>query len=833
MDNSIRGLIQQSKLSHQLNLLDSLEKGKRAVVGEIREWDGIKNVKMPNGEWKVYQDTSRTQGGKREVDDILALHWHVTPQQAAQKILHIMRVTNNDAPSSEKLTQLQQAGVASPRALSLLSGATFEETIEATLPISDEDNKSIEESIRMLLEADGLDFDDSDLDKINPLTGKDSVDTVQDKFTDMIAKKERKLAMFYGTGGVGKAATLTTPILTPYGFKLMGDIEVGDSVITPYGTESKVLRIYPQGIRPVYEVTFKDGRKSRCDEEHLWKVKERNTYTWEVLPLSEIKKRGLKKKDGVEYMFGIPLLEKPFQHKRRSKVKVDPWLIGFLLGDGCWSGTEGITFSVGDRDKEFILEKIQQRLGTESSIVYRSQCDYSITSTSLKSSKNGRFRTLLSKAISDYKLYGTKSDTKFIPEEYFRCSSEEKLELIQGLMDSDGFVDKEGICSFTSVSEKLAKQFHHLVCSMGGGFAKVASNDYNVKNGSNKLFWEVTFMLPGHIIPVSLPFKVERIQETKKPPIDSLSIIDIQYIGEEETKCILIDHPEHLYITDDFLVTHNTYGVKQVLLNPETLNGDTGEVFDNKLVEYDSELNPTSEQYDLIKFTGKVTPSKLFRVLYEHNGKVILFDDADSVLLDEDSVNILKAATDTTLEDVVWDGGPIKSSQGDDRLPTRFKFTGGVIIISNLSERKLKQVASPLLESRALALDVSRTMDETIDKLDRIKNKLPFEDRNGEPFEVAIEHREAAINFIKKYKDHMPVTQVNGRTLGALALLHVRGGVKFANNENEFYRDFAARSLMNVKQSQIIEFHKKRLLEERATQRRQEDIRGALNQRTK
>jgi mutator protein MutT len=262
-----------------------------------------------------------------------------------------------------------------------------------------------------------------------------------------------------------------------------------------------------------------------------------------------------------------------------------------------------------------------------------------------------------------------------------------------------------------------------------------------------------------------------------------------------------------------------TYGVKKILSDPETVNGDTGDPFGNKLVEYDSELSPSAEQYDYIKFTGKITPSKMFRALYEHNGKVILLDDADSVLLDEDSVNILKAATDTTLEDVVWDGGNIKGSDGESKLPTRFKFTGGVIIISNLSEKKLKQVASPLLESRALSLDVSRTMEETVDKLDRIKDVLPFEDRDGEPIEVGKEHKAAAINFIKKYQNHMPVTQVNGRTLGALALLHIRGRYK---NEAQWFGDHAARSLMNVKREQIIDFHKKRLAQEAKVRKEQQ-----------
>lgn len=479
---NIRQAILNKRLSLQISQGDLLTKGKRASVGEIREWDGIKHVKMPDGEWKVYQDTKRTYGGKEIVDKILAKHWDVSESAAAQRVLSIMGITSSDAPPSEKVTQLKQSGVNNPRTLATISGANFSDIIqtEPSKPSQDE-IASLEDSIALLLEADGITFDDSELSRVNALTGKDAVDTVQDKFTDMVAKKERKLAMFYGTGGVGK-----------------------------------------------------------------------------------------------------------------------------------------------------------------------------------------------------------------------------------------------------------------------------------------------------------------------------------------------------------------TYGVKQVLLNPNTINGDTGEPFDNKLVEYDSELAPTSEQYDLIKFTGKITPSKLYRALYEHNGKVIMFDDADSVLLDEDSVNLLKAATDTTLEDVVWDGASIKGSGGgDQRLPTRFKFTGGVIIISNLTEKKLKAVASPLLESRALALDVSRTMEETIDKLDRIKEKLPFEDRDGEPIHVALEHREAAIDFIKKYQNHMPVTQVNGRTLGALALLHLRGGKKFDLQPASFYSDFAARSLMNVKQHQIMDFHKSRLLEEKKQIEKQRAIHSALQSRMK
>lgn len=798
-----------------------LEKGKRAVVGEIRTWSGIKYVKTPT-DWVVYQDTKKIANGKMIADNILAQHWGIPKEEAASRVIAIMETVNGDAPDTEKMAQLRASGVSNPRTIATLSGASYEDVITTEQPNAEEEEQSIEDAIRLLLEADGLDFGDGDLDKINPLTGKDAVDTVQDKFTDMIAKKERKLAMFYGTGGVGKAQPLTSLILTSYGFKTMGEIKPGHRVITEDGSESIVLREYPQGEREVYIVKFSDGRKVECDRKHLWKVIDRNTGKYRILPIDELIRLGVK-----ERRFGVPIF-KGWQYKGRKKpLKIDPWLLGYLLGDGCMSQKDlGVSFSVGDRDKDFIVSKVQEILEGDCIIKYTSQYDYSINATSTKQRK-GAWRSDFSKAINDYGLYGTKSDTKFIPEDYLRSSREDKLELVRGLMDSDGYV-VDGNYIYTSVSKKMAQQFKEIVLSLGSRFCNLKEDDSNVKNGTGKLAYDVYFRFSSEIIPVTLPFKLDRVDRNNR--IKTLSIVEIEETERKvEMKCILIDHPSHMYVTDNFILTHNTYGVKQVLLNPKTLNGDTGEPFNNQLVEYDSELAPTAEQYDLIKFTGKITPSKLFRALYEHNGKVIMFDDADSVLLDEDSVNLLKAATDTTLEDVVWDGGPIKASTGDERLPTRFKFTGGIVIISNLSERKLQAVASPLLESRALSLDVSRTMDETIDKLDRIKNFLPFEDRDGEPIEVGQAHRDAAINFIKAYKNHMPVTQVNGRTLGALALLHLRGGRKFKEDSSLFVKDFAAKSLMNVKKEQILNFHKNRLLKEKTEARRKAEIRSVLN----
>ena len=245
-----------------------------------------------------------------------------------------------------------------------------------------------------------------------------------------------------------------------------------------------------------------------------------------------------------------------------------------------------------------------------------------------------------------------------------------------------------------------------------------------------------------------------------------------------------------------------TWGVKQIMTNP-SVKDEFGNEFGNELVEYDSELQPNSDEYDFIKFTGQIAPSKLFRALYEHNGKIIMLDDCDSVLEDPTMVNLLKAATDTTLEDVVWDGNAVKPTGADKDtppLPTRFKFKGGVIFISNLSEDKLRKEASPLLDSRALSLDITRTKEQTIDKLDRIKQFMEFEDTKGNLIEVSPEARDAAVEFVKKWSKYADIAKINARTFGSLAKDYESS--RYGGVEN-FLKSHSARSIMNVLDHQV------------------------------
>ena len=145
-------------------------------------------------------------------------------------------------------------------------------------------------------------------------------------------------------------------------------------------------------------------------------------------------------------------------------------------------------------------------------------------------------------------LLGTNSHTKFIPEIYKYSTYEDRLELLQGLIDTDGYISKYGTIQYTSVSKKLLYDVKELVESFGGN-AKV-----------NKDNITLTIKLPNEIIPCKLTRKLERLNLNKK--YEPIRIIqNIEYIGYRTCRCITVNSPDHLYLTDNFICTHNTMQV--------------------------------------------------------------------------------------------------------------------------------------------------------------------------------------------------------------------------------------------------------------------------------
>lgn len=187
--------------------------------------------------------------------------------------------------------------------------------------------------------------------------------------------------------------------------------------------------------------------------------------------------------------------------------------------------------------------------------------------------------------------------------------------------------------------------------------------------------------------------------------------------------------------------------------------------------------------YDYVKITGKVSAAEMFKTLAEHNGKVIIFDDCDSVLKDENSVNVLKGALDTTGDGTIsWkvagdittdyaniEGAVRKEDKGKVKhvLPKRFKFKGQVMFISNLNHKEMPQA----LISRALNVDLTMNADETSERLQQIYPHMDFQDPEGNKIDVSMEDKKAAADFIHKYRHALDTSDLNARTLGKIAMI--------------------------------------------------------------
>jgi len=214
-----------------------------------------------------------------------------------------------------------------------------------------------------------------------------------------------------------------------------------------------------------------------------------------------------------------------------------------------------------------------------------------------------------------------------------------------------------------------------------------------------------------------------------------------------------------------------TYTMKQVMKRHNAVEYDP--------FEGQGDIN-VPDSYDYVKITGKSTPTAMFKALYEHNGKTIVFDDCDSVLQDETSVNIFKGALDTSGDGtVVYDSGrDIKTAKEgyynvkeQSIVPKRFKFNGRVIFISNLTPEQMPQ---PLVDSRSLAIDLSMSRDETIERLRAIIDFMPIEDTDGREIPVSTEAKHAAVDFLDQYKDRIREGKLNARTIGNIVKIQAQ-----------------------------------------------------------
>lgn len=366
--------------------------------------------------------------------------------------------------------------------------------------------------------------------------------------------------------GLGKAQPLDAKILTPTGWKLMGEMRVGDLIINSQGGTSKVTGIFPQGSKEVFQVKFSDDSQTECCDDHLWAVTyvtgrrrsrtDGSLFPPKVLPLKELR-HNLTTPNG-HSRYAIPMV-KPIEFPKKRTI-IPPYVMGLLLGDG--SFRHGIYISTHDEE---VVDSVRKILPPGLSLRPADPdhpFDWHITAGDVGGGRNPYFTEC--KRLGLIRLG---AESKFIPDDYKFGSLEDRIELLQGLMDSDGGPYRE-TNEFSSVSKQLALDTQFVVQSLGGK-AKMSNRIPTYTYKGEKLEGQRSYRLNISMPPEINPYRLTRkanlyVPRSKYPPIRIIK--KVTSIGEKPCQCISVDAPDHLYVTDDCILTHNTIGALMLIL---------------------------------------------------------------------------------------------------------------------------------------------------------------------------------------------------------------------------------------------------------------------------
>ncbi|HUU89537.1 MAG TPA: PhoH family protein [Candidatus Glassbacteria bacterium] len=445
-------------------------------------------------------------------------------------------------------------------------------------------------------------------------TGKSLV-AVSSILEQVIENKKYSNGQFYRSiismgkelGYVPGPQPLDAKVLTPSGWTDMGSIKPGSLVIAKNGNPTKVIDVFPKGKKEIYKVTTTEGTSTECCLDHLWITKTsgftNKDKSWSVKTTKKILKT-INKNEKPNHI----LPRNNIVNFKEKEVPLPAYTLGALIGDGSC----GYCIYLSNKDNE-LLEKVSKELTNfncdlskqKDSISYHLRCksyeykgkytpSVKITceengaceqyeSVGLAAEKTGTYiGTLKNRCknnlsidgynytfvekdsrwchpikniIYDLGLYQKKAQDKFVPNLYKYNSVKIRIELLRGLMDSDGTINKKGCAVFYTSSKTLASDVAEIVRSLSGR----AVIHCRQRTGN-----KIKFNFPSYEVVVSMPIELNPFYIKRKASrhvckaMHKQRIKSIEYVGEKEVQCILIEDPEHLYITDNYMVTHNT-----------------------------------------------------------------------------------------------------------------------------------------------------------------------------------------------------------------------------------------------------------------------------------
>ncbi len=371
----------------------------------------------------------------------------------------------------------------------------------------------------------------------------------------------------------GRAQPLDRQVLTPSGFRPIGSLRVGDLVTGSDGHPTPVLGVFPQGRREVFRVRAQDGASTFCCTEHLWFVTtpddRRHGKPGRVLQTAEMVGR---LRQSHQHRFELPLMSEPAQFEPRE-LPLDPYALGLLLGDGCLTTSTTPSFTTNDPELVTALEAVLP--GIE--LRRKNAVDYVLRHTD-----GHRGGVIVSNPVTlmlrELGLAGTRSNTKFVPESFLMASTEVRLGVLQGLLDTDGgpVPQRARSCriQYSTTSARLADDVVFLVRSLGGVAYKRRRAARRRRPGRAR-GRAVHHRHDAYILDIRVPSGLEPFRLARKRDVYRAHgggrpmrfIESIEPAGEAETVCIQVAAADSLYVTDDFLVTHNTLNDSFIILD--------------------------------------------------------------------------------------------------------------------------------------------------------------------------------------------------------------------------------------------------------------------------
>lgn len=342
------------------------------------------------------------------------------------------------------------------------------------------------------------------------------------------------------------AQPLTSKVLTPYGWSSIGELEEGDRIISSSGKIELISKVHPIHKETIYELTFSDGSKARSSGDHVWTLKTHRGVLHNGSTLffqRTLKQAHTDTKGRPVYRWSLPPSPVVKYHQKHP-LSISPYIIGALIGDG--SILNGVAFYCSDED---VAEHFRSELPPDHRLVLdrkRKNCfDYHVSGL--------RHKNLIISELRRLELMGKGSATKFIPKEYLYASVENRVALLQGLMDADGSVTGSTL-RYTTISPQLSKDVTELIRSLGG-----YADECVGKRKDGGLKFTVVASLPslGSIIPFRCARKIGRCQGYGRNSSRHRRLVSVEEVGFEDVRCITTTAPDGLYITDDFVLTHN------------------------------------------------------------------------------------------------------------------------------------------------------------------------------------------------------------------------------------------------------------------------------------